>query len=143
MSSVRRTRGTISWRPERGAYFVRWGAPDGTRKQLRGGRTIAEANAVLAAVFNDERRDAGGQPAERLLHEFLADEHLRLAVSQRREIKSSYSACEPIQNQTMSSRSRTPTARWCSPTRTDQYGCVAWICLKSRPGENGSAANRR
>ena len=76
MSSVRRTRGTISWRPERGAYFVRWVAPDGTRKQLRGGRTIAEANAVLDAVFDDERRDAGGQPVERLLHELLADEHL-------------------------------------------------------------------
>ena len=73
---VRRARGNIAWRPERKAYFVRWLAPDGTRKQLRGGRTIEEAQAVLDAIFEDEQREAGGQPVERLLHEFLADEHL-------------------------------------------------------------------
>ena len=77
MSSVRRTRGTISWRPEGGAYFVRRVAPDGTRRQLRGGTTIAEANAVLAAVFDDEACAAKGEPVHSTFAEFLADDHLR------------------------------------------------------------------
>lgn len=73
---VRRARGSISWRPERKAYFVRWVAPDGTRRQLRGGKTIEEAQDVLDAVFEDETSEAQGKPIERLLDEFLGEEHL-------------------------------------------------------------------
>lgn len=60
----------------RKAYFVRWVAPDGMLKQLRGGRSIDAARAVLGAACDAESCGAEGKPVERLLHEFLADEHL-------------------------------------------------------------------
>ena len=46
----------------------------------------------------------------------------------------SYSACVPIQNQTMPSGFSLPSARLCAPTRTDHSFFVLLTCLRCSDG---------
>jgi integrase len=73
---TRRDRGSITWREDRKAYYVRWFDRAGARRQARGGKTVKAAQAVLNAILEDEDRAASGAPLARAFAEFLADEHL-------------------------------------------------------------------